>query len=307
MKPLFDSFWRAALYCLHPKVIGLSFLPLILMLLAGWGLYYIFWEGAVDKIQTTIAAWSLLTTFMSWLESWGISGLTAAIAPMILVVLATPLIVVVSLMVVAIMMTPAMVDLVTQRRFKQLERLKGGSFWAGVFGGLWATIVTLVLLVLSLPLWLIPPLVLVLPPLIWGWLTYKVMTYDVLAEHASVSERKTLIAEHRMQLLTIGVICGYLGAAPSIVWASGVIFVVMAPVLIPLAIWIYTLIFAFSGLWFAHYALSALEQMRATAKMPSPGSYDPSSSVTASTTEVIDLVPINPSTSRFQLPGTSKL
>ena len=44
--------------------------------------------------------------------------------------------------------------------------------------------------------------------------------------------------------------------------ASGAIFVALAPVLVPLAIWIYALVFAFSSLWFAHYCLSALEQLR---------------------------------------------
>ena len=39
-------------------------------------------------------------------------------------------------------------------------------------------------------------------------------------------------------------------------------FVVMAPVLVPLAIWVYTLVFAFSSLWFTHYSLAALEQLR---------------------------------------------
>jgi len=33
-------------------------------------------------------------------------------------------------------------------------------------------------------------------------------------------------------------------------------------VLVPLAIWIYTLVFAFSALWFAHYALAALQSLR---------------------------------------------
>ena len=31
MKPLLDAFWRAAAYCLHPRVILLSILPLIAM------------------------------------------------------------------------------------------------------------------------------------------------------------------------------------------------------------------------------------------------------------------------------------
>ena len=39
-------------------------------------------------------------------------------------------------------------------------------------------------------------------------------------------------------------------------------FVAMAPILVPLAIWIYTLVFAFSSLWFSHFTLMALEQLR---------------------------------------------
>ncbi len=74
---------------------------------------------------------------------------------------------------------------------------------------------------LSVPLWLVPPLVLILPPLIWGWLTYRVMSYDVLAEHASADERRKLMRDHRWPLLAIGVVCGYLGAAPSLLWAFG--------------------------------------------------------------------------------------
>ena len=35
MKPLLDAFWRAAAYCLHPRVIVLSLLPLVLMV-GGW-------------------------------------------------------------------------------------------------------------------------------------------------------------------------------------------------------------------------------------------------------------------------------
>jgi len=72
-----------------------------------------------------------------------------------------------------------------------------------------------------------------------------------------------LLRAHRLPLLCIGVLCGYLGAAPSIVWASGLLFAAAFFVLVPLAIWIYTLVFAFSALWFAHYCLDALAQLRA--------------------------------------------
>jgi hypothetical protein len=61
----------------------------------------------------------------------------------------------------------------------------------------------------------------------------------------------------------MGVFAGYLGAAPSLVWASGVVFAAAFVILLPLAIWIYTLVFAFSSLWFAHYCLNALHTLRA--------------------------------------------
>jgi hypothetical protein len=42
-------------------------------------------------------------------------------------------------------------------------------------------------------------------------------------------------------------------------------------ILVPVAIWIYTLVFAFSSLWFAHYALAALQALRAE---PKPAAVD---------------------------------
>ncbi len=100
-------------------------------------------------------------------------------------------------------------------------------------------------LVVSLPLWLVPPLILILPPLIWGWLTYRVMAFDALSEHASREERREVFRRHRGWLLGIGVLTGYLGAAPSLLWASGALFAAAFVILVPLAIWIYTLVFAF--------------------------------------------------------------
>jgi hypothetical protein len=42
-------------------------------------------------------------------------------------------------------------------------------------------------------------------------------------------------------------------------------------ILVPVAIWIYTLVFAFSSLWFGHYCLAALEQLRADQSRPPYG------------------------------------
>ena len=262
MNLLLDSFWRAAAYCLHPRVIALSLLPLLLMVLLALGLGYFLWEPAVDAVRTFLASYEIVGSFLAWLDKMGFASLKLVLAPMLVVFVITPVIVVLALMAVAILMTPSMLSLVRDRRFPVLERKRGGSNLGSVFVSGWSILVALLLMVVSIPFWLIPPLILILPPLIWGWLTYKVMVYDVLSEHASKDERRELIRLHKGPLLGMGVVTGYLGAAPSLVWASGAIFIAMAPVLVPLAIWIYTLVFAFSALWFSHYALSALQSMR---------------------------------------------
>lgn len=263
MTLLLDSFWRAVAYCVHPRVIALSFLPLILMVFLSFGLGYFFWEGAVASMGAWLASFELVETLLAWMDQIGMGPLRGVFAPLLVLMLATPVIVLLCLLLVAMFMTPAMVDLVGQRRFARLERKHGGSLVVSVLWSLGSTLLAIVALVISLPLWLVPPLVLILPPLIWGWLTYRVFAFDALATHASSEERKAILKEHRGSLLLMGVLSGYLGAAPSLLWASGAMFIAMAPLLVPLAIWIYTLVFAFASLWFAHFALAALQRMRA--------------------------------------------
>ena len=250
------------MYCLHPRVIALSILPLAIMAALSLGLGYLFWDSAVAAVRSNLESFELVSTMVRWLEGLGLNNLRLVLAPVLLLFLAIPVIVVASLLFVAVFMTPSMVALVAERRFVGLERKNGGSLVASLFWSLGSTLLAAIALLLSIPLWLVPPLILVLPPLIWGWLTYRVMSYDALSSHASSEERQQIFKEHRGSLLAIGIISGYLGAAPSVIWASGAMFVALAPVLVPVAIWIYTLVFAFSSLWFAHYTLEALVQLR---------------------------------------------
>jgi len=264
MNRLLDAFWRAAAYCLHPRVIVLSLAPLLLAGGMTLAIGYFFWEPAVAGMRATLEGWALIDALLTWLEGLGGSGLRALIAPLVIVALALPVIVVLSLLLVALFMAPALVALVAKRRFADLEARRGAALWQSVLWSLGCTLLALLALLLSIPLWFVPPLVLIVPPLIWGWLTYRVMAFDVLAEHASVDERRTILREHRWPLLAIGVIAGYLGAAPTLLWALGAAALIFAPLLVLVSVWLYTLVFAFAALWFAHYALAALQQLRRT-------------------------------------------
>lgn len=273
MRLLLDAFWRAAAYCLHPQVIALSLLPLVIGSAIAVGGAWLFWEDAVSAVRAALESWALLDAAMKWLEAMLGASFRAVLAPVIVVALAVPVIVVLSVLLVALLMTPAIVRLVAQRRFTDLERKRGAGVFASVAWSLGCTLLALAMLAASLPFWLIPPLMLVLPPLIWGWLTTRVMAFDSLAEHASAEERRALLREHRWPLLAIGVTAGYLGAAPTLLWAVSAATLVLAPFLVAVSVWLYMLIFAFSALWFAHYtlaALAALRAERAAAPVPMP-------------------------------------
>ncbi len=262
MSALFDAFWRAVTYCLHPRVMLWSLLPLALaggaVGLLGWN----YWESTVAMVRGTLERWSLVAAMLQWLESVGATQLRTLMAPMIVVALSVPVVVVVTLLLVTALVTPAVVRLVGQRRFPGLQRREGGSWWQGLLWSLLCTAAALLALLLSVPLWFVPPLVMLLPPLIWGWLTCRVFAFDVLAAHAAADERRLLIRRHRLPLLAMGVVCGYLGALPSLLWALSAATLIFAPLLVIVSVWLYTLIFAFASAWFAHYLLAALQQLR---------------------------------------------
>lgn len=262
MKLLLDSLWRAAAYCLMPRVVWLSLLPLVLCALITGVLAYFYWEPAVAAVQQQLQAWGWTQTALGWLDAVGAGGLRSLLAPLIVVLLVVPLVVILCLLAVAQLMVPTFTRLVQTRRFPSLLAQGHEPWLLGAARGLGWTLVALLALIVSLPLWLIPPLGLVLPPLIWGWLGYRVMAADALAEHATQDERRAILREHRWPLWAIGIISGYLGAAPSLVFAGGALAFVLAPVFVIGAVWLYTLVFAFSALWFAHYTLAALDRRR---------------------------------------------
>lgn len=263
MNMIFDALWRALADCLRGRVIAWSMFPLALLVVMAVLVGVFLWDGAVASVQS----WLEQARWLQWLwSSMGVARDTASVvvAAVIVVLLLSPILIMVALGVVAVVMTPPMVALVAQQRFPLLERKRGASWVTSAMWAMSSTAIALLVFALTIPLWLVPPMMLVLPPLIWGWLTYRVMTFDALAEHASKAERVEVLKQHRYRLILMGVICGYVGAAPSLVWASGILFAAAFWILIPLAVWMYALVLAFSSLWFAHYGLAALYSFRAT-------------------------------------------
>ena len=263
MQPCLDAGVRAAGYCLHPRLMLWSMLPVLLggglLAVVGW----FFWEPMVAAMRAAMEQFELTAALLDWLSAQGADSLRVVLAPLLVVMLAVPLVVVLTLLLVAVSMMPAVVRLVAARRFPTLEIKRGAGALEAIGWALACTLAALLALVVSVPLWFIPPLVVLLPPLIWGWLTGRVLAFDALALHASADERRTVLRRLRWPLLAMGIFCGYLGALPSLLWAFGAATLVFAPLLLAGSVWLYTLVFGFAAAWFAHYVLNDLQRLRA--------------------------------------------
>lgn len=260
---MFRSFGLALIGLLHPRIIWLTFRPFILLSLL-WGiLFYFIWEKSI-AIMSDLITNSFITSWLADLMTTaGWEELRAVVAPLLFVGLLIPIITISLLIFIAFTSVPGVVKhLSKQKNYLSMYEANGGGLIGSIGYSFISILICLVLLLLTLPFWWMPPMVAIIPPLLWGWLTMRLMTYDVLAQHASAEERALLISKHKWTLLTMGVISGLMGAVPTFFWATSAFALVFFPIVSFFALWVYSMVFIFSTLWFAHYLLEELRLER---------------------------------------------
>ena len=94
--------------------------------------------------------------------------------------------------------------------------------------------------ILTLPLWLLPPLWPLIPVAIFGWGNQRLLRYDALAEHADRTEMARIFRERRGGLYLLGLQLALLAYVPVLGFFAPVVF----------------------GLAFIYYLLGALQAAR---------------------------------------------
>lgn len=266
MRAVVTAYGRALLSQLNGKMLLLSVLPFLLSL-ALWGA--LLWFGLqplVDYVQRLFETYDIFKLSGAVLATFGLGVLKTVVVPLIAMLLLLPLMILSSLIFMGVAAMPVIVQHVSRRQFPGLEKKQGGSFIGSLGTNLSGFLVFALLWLMSLPLYAVLPLALLVQISLWGWLSARVMAYDALAEHASAEERAAILRRHRWQLLAIGMVSGAAGALPGVVWIGGaVLSVVLFPFLAAISIWLYVVIFIFTGLWFQYYCLEALAQLRGAA------------------------------------------
>lgn len=269
MRAVLTAYGRALASQLSGKMLLLSIVPFLLSV-ALWGvLLYFALQPLIDYIGVLFQEYGGYQASGGLLAMFGLGALKAIAVPLAAMLLLLPLMILSSLLFMGIVAMPAIGRHVGARQFAALDMKQGGSFLGSVALNLGSVLLFALLWLLTLPLYLFPPLALAAQVALWGWLTSRVMSYDALAAHASAGERQALMRIHRWPLLAIGMISGVAGALPGIVWIGGaLISVVLFPFLAMVSIWLYLVIFIFTGLWFQYYCLQALADLRAGEHTP---------------------------------------
>jgi CysZ protein len=203
------------------------------------------WLTVAVVFWTRAALW-VAELLRGWIDGYAITAtlnLAAAVpwvAHALLVLFFVPVVVLTALAILSVFGMEAMVEHVAASRFPQLARRRGGN----VAGSVWNALVALggmvLLFVVTLPLWILPPLWPLIPVAILAWVNQRILRYDALSEHAHGDEMRALYRKHGRTLYLLGLVLALVAYVPVVGF--------FAPVVVALA--------------FIHFLLDELQALR---------------------------------------------
>jgi hypothetical protein len=216
-------------------------------------LWVVVWPMLVAGLLWLVLAVTFWRTFSGWmaqgLTSLGVQAWLAGLEPLWLanaiqvvlhLLLYVPLVYLTALVITALFGMPALIRVVAERDYPELQRANGGSLVGSLWNAAIAMLLFIALWVVTLPLWLIGVGIIV-PFIAAAYLNQRLFRYDALAEHASADEMKTLFNSERNGWWGLGLLTGLLQFVP--------LLNLLGPV--------------FAALAFIHYGLARVRRQRA--------------------------------------------
>jgi hypothetical protein len=221
-------------------------LPFLSIFAGAVVLLWLFWTPLTDWLTLQAQDWGVLGTVDQWLLAAGLFSIKLWLVPVLAAIILLPIAGVVGVAVAAVFVMPIVLNHVAGHDYPAIARLGRHATAVSIWNALWVMIVFALGWVLTLPLWLLPPLGVALSVFWWTFAFSRMMRVDAIVEHATADERKSLIARHNGGFWALGLICSLLNLLPP-AW-------IVLPV--------------FSALLFAHYGLAALQRARQNSPVP---------------------------------------
>lgn len=234
------AFRRALVSQVHPKMLAALLMPFAIALLGAIVLLWAFWTPLTGWLETQMSQWDVVNDFDQWLAAAGLVSIKLFMIPVLAAGILLPLAGILGLVIAAIFVMPVVLRHIERREYKDIRRQGQHAVAVGAWNAILIGTVFVFGWLVTMPLWLFPPLALVLPVFWWAFAFSRIMRVDALVEHANGHERRLLWRRHNVQYWIIGLSLSVINLFPPM-W-------LVLPV--------------FSALVFGHYSLEALRQHR---------------------------------------------
>ncbi|ARP88786.1 EI24 domain-containing protein [Bordetella genomosp. 9] len=237
---IWQAFKRAAVSQCHPAMLFAVLLPFLIALVGAILLLWFCWTPLTDWLRDEASTWSVVNDVDQWLVAVGLFSLKVYLVPVAAAAILLPVSGILGLAIAAVFVMPLVLRHVSQREYADVG--KQGKFGTAVsiWNAGWVSVVFALGWLLTLPLWLVPPMAVLLSIFWWAFAFSRMMRVDAIVEHASPAERRILLRRHNVGFWVLGLLCSLINLLPP-AW-------VFLPV--------------FSALLFAHYGLDALQRLR---------------------------------------------
>lgn len=242
MQAVLTAFGRAIVSQLHPKMLALLLVPFVLAIVFWAATAYWLWAPLTGWLHGWLFGGGWLSTLDAWADARGFSGLSQWAVALLALLIVAPVMFATAVVLIAVFAMPLVIRHLGNGAYGDVARQGSMAIAPSAWNAVSSTLLFAVGYLVSLPLWLIPPLALVVPWLWWSWLTARVMRFDSLVEHASSGERSAAITVHRRNYFLLALLVTLLNYVPPLF--------LITPVL--------------SALAFGHYSLALLRQRRAS-------------------------------------------
>lgn len=226
---IFDSLGKALKDLFHPKIlIFLLFVPLVALLIFFLGLS-VFWsplkEFFFNLINDTIFASALMWSFQ-WFSSDPVSIFAFVVGILVFLVM-MPLGLLTMTIAFSVVTPIFILNRLHQRDFPQLKKYEQFSVVRSLGNSLKTSLIYLILLILSLPFFLFPPVFLILSHLLTSYLNTKIFSYDVFVEFLPEKKLKEIRKKYSGQLFSLGTIATLIYYVP-ILNIIGIAYIALA-------------------------------------------------------------------------------
>lgn len=236
MENISQALGNALLSLFYPKILGLTLLPVLLAFVFWGSLSWWFWQDWVIGVGHLLAQ----TPLDEYLLRHEIHWLAASVTTVLLILLLFPVVLVTALLVTSVLAMPVLVKHVRARNFPRLEQKHGGTVLGSLWNALEATVIFILLWLVTLPFWLFGLPAMVLPVLLSAYLSQRLFRYDALAEHASTDEFERVLERSGIRLYVLGAMLAFIQFVP--------LLNLFSPVYI--------------GLAYVHFCLGELQELR---------------------------------------------